>query len=102
MALTKSEFATPRVAVPVPIFVRLVTFAFMAVEMRVFPAPASVSPNAPLIPVAPPSVRVSESEPIVDALASVIGPVQVLLPETFCNAPPVLMPVLFRVNGSAA
>ena len=101
MGATTKLLFTSKVSLPPPILVMGVMLALRAVvETVTLPAPAKVRPKAPLMP--PVMVSVSLSEPMADALPRVIAPAQVLLPEMFCKAPPVLMPVPLIVSASVS
>ena len=68
----------------------------------VFPAPPSVSPNAPVIEPALLIVSVPASELIRVALPSVMSPAKLFAPLIFRKAPSVATPVPFSVSGSAS
>ena len=102
IGLTKTGLATPRVVVPAPTLFRVVAapVASAVVVKLIEPPPANVSEKTPLM--APVRFNVAPaSAPMVTLLPIVMAPLEVLVPATACKEPPLLMPLVLRVRGSA-
>ena len=85
---------------PGPSLVSVPVVVLMALEMDRFPLPPSVNPKvAPLMAVPELSVRVPASELMREALPSVMGTEQVLASARLRKAPPLAMPVPFKVSA---